>query len=256
MGDVARRALVTLGAALAACGRIGFDPLPGAAPTDAPMLPVIIYATDSTALYSIDPVTRAETRLATLSRADSVVVAPCDVAVDAAGTIFVADQNLPELYRVDPATGNCAVTMLSPAKSLLGTTYVPPGVLDPDHEVLVGASADQNLYTVDPGTGAMTLIGPMGARVGGDLVWTGSELIMTVGGTTVDVLYRIDIATGQSTPIGDTGFVNIYGMARVGNTIFGLLETNGIVTIDPATGIATVVKNDAIGWTGASAPDG
>jgi hypothetical protein len=241
---------------MAACGRIDFDPRAGNGGADAQLPPSIIYATDAAGLYLIDPSTLVETRLVTLQRTDAMLVAPCDVAVDHAGNVIVADQSLPDIYRVDIATGTCIVVQLSVATSLFGAAFVPPGAVDPSSEVLVGAGADSNLYKVDATTGAMTLIGPMGQRPNGDIVWTGTTLVMSVGGAPNDLLYRIDPATAQATLIGDTGVVNVYGLAQVGGTIFGTLGNNNLVTLDPVTGVAAIVKTDAINWTGASAPDG
>jgi hypothetical protein len=236
---------------LAACGRIGFDPL-----ADSVTLPSVIYATTDHTLYSIDPMTLVETRLVDLVRSDAVAVMTCDLAVDRAGTIIVADINLPVIYRVDPATGACAVIPLSVNTELYGLTFVPPGVLDPIKEVLLGAGADSNLYVVDASTGALTLIGPSGVRAHGDIVWTGSEAVMSVAGSVNDLLYRIDLASGNGTLIGDSGVAKLLGLAQVGGTVFGMSGNTGIVTIDPTTARATPVATDTLSWTGASAPDG
>jgi hypothetical protein len=236
---------------LVACGRIGFEPR-----ADSTTQPSIIYATTDHTLYSIDPTTLIETRLVDLVRTDAVVVATCDLAVDRAGTIIVADINVPVIYRVDPATGMCTVISLSVNTELYGLTFVPPGVLDPMQEVLIGAGADSNLYTVDASTGAATLIGPSGVRAHGDIVWTGSEAVMSVAGATTDLLYRIDLATGSGTLIGDSGVAKLLGFARVDTTVFGVVGNDGLVTLDPATALATPVGTDALSWTGASAPDG
>ena len=249
--------------AAAACGRVDFDPASRASDAgaredtaiDTPAAAPIIFATDATSLYTIDPVSLAETRLVTLFRADSMVVSPSDVAVSGTGTVLVFDELLPALLQVDTATGECTPVTLSAGVSMYGATYVPPGVVGPS-ETLLGAGSNKNLYTIEPTTGMMTLIGAMGVQPSGDIVWTGSELVMTVNGTPNDQLYRIDPVTAQATPIGDTGRVDIYGLARVGTTIFGTPETNDIVTVDPTTGAATTVANDTVGWSGASAPDG
>jgi hypothetical protein len=180
----------------------------------------------------------------------------CDIAVDRTGTIIAADVNVPQIYRVDPAAGITAILQLSVNTEMFGLTYVPPGVLDPKLDVLVGAGADQNLYVVDPSNGGATLIGAMGARPKGDIVWTGSELVMSVGGTTNDLLYRIDVATGAGSQIGVTGVTKMFGLARVGGTVFGFLGTSGIVTVDPATAQTTQVMTDVVSWQAASAPDG
>ncbi|HTR55253.1 MAG TPA: hypothetical protein VMJ10_31440 [Kofleriaceae bacterium] len=184
-----------------------------------------------------------------------MAVSPCDVAVDHAGNVIVFDEIVMDLLQVDVATGECTPVALSAGVRMFGAGFVPAGVVGPD-EALIGAGDDSNLYAIDPQTGTCTLVGAMGVEPNGDIVWTGSELVMTVGGTPNDVLYRIDPITAQSTLIGDTGRVDVYGLARVGSTIYGTPNTNDVVTVNPATGAATTLIVDPVGWTGASAPDG
>ena len=157
--------IARLGAvALCACGRIGFDGRGDAGGTDvaspdARTIP--IYANTDRTLYTIDPVTLAPTMLFDLTRTDAVTPQICDLAVDSAGDLFAFEQFSADMYRVDLATGVLTRIPTSAQTSMYGAAFAPG-------DVLYGARADQNLYTIDPATGVSTLVGAIGAMPNGD----------------------------------------------------------------------------------------
>jgi hypothetical protein len=180
------------------------------------------------------------------------------------------------VVRIDPATGvGSAIgpsgfpALNSLAEDRAGTLYSavdsPPG--SPPH-----------LITINPATGAGTMVATLsfGAVVPDvrGLAFSGADVLYAinntgpVGGQNPDDLFRVDVATGVGTLIGATGRNGVqsitfsaagilYGWDVGGMDSAGL----GLVTIDPATGLATDV-NPAVGDGGlliqglAFAPDG
>ncbi|MCC6781831.1 MAG: 5-deoxy-glucuronate isomerase, partial [Planctomycetes bacterium] len=66
-----------------------------------------------------------------------------------------------------------------------------------------------------------------------------------------DVLARIDLATGQATEVGSTGFRTIEGLGFWEDRIFGFTVGKDVLGIDPTTGVATVRATTEVAWTGA-----
>lgn len=109
-----------------------------------------------------------------------------------------------------------------------------------------------NLLTIDPSTGAGTLVGSMGIGVVPALAVdpTGTMYAGTGGGS--PRLFRIDPNTAAATLVGDTGlgFAAVGGMDfRADGTLFAAVNIVGdggtggdhLATLDKATGAATVI---------------
>lgn len=126
----------------------------------------------------------------------------------------------------------------------------------------VGADGLSTLFTVDPGTGVATTVGPIGfERCGsmdadslGDLY----AVCERTDGTNTAVLVSIDDATGAGTEIGPTGFpgsTSDISFRPSDGVLFAYDATNApehtVYTIDTATGAGT-----AVGSTGLSSASG
>ncbi len=131
------------------------------------------------------------------------------VAQEAAYTVAGTD-----LYRLDFATGK-----LTPLGDL-GVAGIDALAIDPSG-VLYGLSLD-NLYTIDPGTPAATLVGPTG------LFPSDQPYSMTFDAdgrlwlTARGILHEVDPATGDATVIGtDQGLL---ALAADGVDLFGIIS--------------------------------
>ncbi|MDD2278530.1 MAG: choice-of-anchor J domain-containing protein [Bacteroidales bacterium] len=106
-------------------------------------------------------------------------------------------------------------------------------------------STTNNLLTIDPLTGAETVIGPLGVAsatgMAFDIItqtmylsdWTGSETN----------IYTVDLTTGATTLVGSAGANLIIGIACGGDgTLYGVdISTDKLWTINKTTGAATEV---------------
>jgi len=137
-------------------------------------------------------------------------------------------------------------TRVSHAGPLFGTAYQPP----------VG---ETTLYSIDPGTGAATPIGPVGFLRVGAIAFspTGALFGVSRDATTGEtILIAINTTTGAGTlvgPLGSTGLQAQFDISfRSDGTLFGVgfgSTVVDIVTINTSTGVATEV-----GGTGFAAP--
>jgi hypothetical protein len=147
------------------------------------------------------------------------------------------------------------VRKLAAFAAVLSTLLVPPTAhAVPGRGTLFGTDASGgNLITIDPATGAGTLVGNTGAGVVPALAVdpiTGTMYAATGAG--FPALFTVDPATGVATLVGDTGL----GFAGVGaldfssdGTLFAAVNIAGnggtgsdhLATIDTATGVATVI---------------
>jgi hypothetical protein len=135
----------------------------------------------------------------------------------------------------DPATGaytNIATTSVQ----LDALTFAPDGTL-------YGMGTDNQLYRVNPASGALTPVGPTGtffpvtsfaARTDGTLF----------GEDPFGMLYRVNPATGAATPVGGSGVFGLHPRGTLafgpGDTLFTIIGSS-LFTQDQSTGTATPV---------------
>lgn len=118
---------------------------------------------------------------------------------------------------------------------------------------LFAATLGGSLVKIDLQQKQDNVIGPLGSQYQswGDLVFgpdgTLYAMVLTTGGK--GILVSVDPSTGSATPISgsDVGFDNVWGLAFVGNTLYGLTADpssgqGALITIDTTTGIGTFVR--------------
>jgi hypothetical protein len=123
-------------------------------------------------------------------------------------------------------------------------------------EILVGTTADGSVYRIDSQTGEVTQIGSFGGGLtsSGDVVSViGFGTVATVKkpGGAHDYLASLDTGNGQATLIGDTGFVDIWGLGFWKGQIYGFTSEGQFVLIDPTTGGASLQQQGQVGFWGA-----
>lgn len=152
------------------------------------------------------------------------------------GSIFASSYHTANgtLFQVNPANG--ALTTIG---SAAGVDYDDFGSTT-SGLYAVSFSATQDLYSINPVTGAATLIGPTGLGYG---AWRGlstnSAALYFADGTD---LYTLNTNTGAGTLVGAFGSSAEMGVLLTENgTLYGGDETNYRVdTINPVTGAATI----------------
>ncbi len=212
-----------------------------------------VYAHTPTQLYRIDPDSYQLTMIGTFSFGNDTMT---DIAIDKNGLMIGV--SFTKVYRVDPTTA--ATTLLSSGLTgeFNGLSFVPADqVGTTGDDVLVGTrNADGKVFRIDPMTGTATQIGDMnGYSSSGDLVAVdGFGTMLTAdNGLSNDRLVRLAPGTFAATVIGtDIGVAEIWGVAFWKNKIFGFTNGGKFLTIDPVTGVGTIIQNTGPQWYGAA----
>lgn len=142
------------------------------------------------------------------------------------------------LYSIDPGTGTATRLGQVPGHSAVGSTVGPDG-----NVWAITNDAQGLLYTIDPAAVTAADIGFTGFSNEGQPAFdTIGNLFTFQVGAGSDTLYQLDPGTAQGTPIGPVGF-SIYAAAFCGDILYAFSggATRVIVTIDTATGTATVL---------------
>jgi len=163
-------------------------------------------------------------------------------------------------YRV--AMGNGVAEQLgSEITCADGLTFSPSGVLygytipGP-----LGAGQESELVTIDPATGAQTVVGSLGDvffeggmtfDAAGNL-WLYGEASEQPCGANIQCLFRIDPATAAVTPVGGVDDFFVSGLAADCSTVYATgtfsdgIAATSLYTIDTATGAPTEVGDTGL----------
>lgn len=214
-----------------------------------------VYAHTASTLYKVDPDTLAITMIGNFrwsAGSDSMT----DIAIDKTGLMLGVSGT--SVYRIDPTTAVATKLSSGLTGQFNGLSFVPAAMIgQTGDDVLVGTrNADGIVFRIDPMTGQATQIGNMGGfSSSGDLVAvTNFGTVQTAdNGFSNDRLVRLAPNTFAATAVGtDIGYADIYGVAFWKNKIFGFTSSGQFITIDPNTGVGTVVQSNGPAWWGAA----
>lgn len=155
------------------------------------------------------------------------------------------------VYRIDTTTGAWTLIGNSGILSLNSLALTPDGT----YYATGGITGSQQLVTIDPNTGAATVIAPITTAVGltfiaGLAAGTDGTLYgaMVPSGATNSSLYTINRTTGVATVVGSTNAVSIQALDwnDANGTLYGFngngtQAARGLRTIDTATGNSTLI---------------
>ncbi len=113
---------------------------------------------------------------------------------------------------------------------------------------LYAVGTDQNLYSVNPATGASTLIGPTGLGGGGfQALSSGATVLYSTAPDTQGentLLYSINTATGAATEIGNTGIAaDVSSIGFAFGQLYAAEQSGNYYTLNTSTGAATLIGN-------------
>ena len=144
------------------------------------------------------------------------------------------------LYQVSPGAGILSTLGSGSIPAYADTGSTTAGLYAVDFSL--------NLYTIDPGTGATTLIGPTGLRLsfGAGLSAGSGTLYLALFPDVVSpsIFYSVNTATGAATMIGSSAPA-IGAMVFENGTLYAGSDaaSNALYTVDPNTGAYTFVAN-------------
>lgn len=163
------------------------------------------------------------------------------------GTLYTANNDT--LFSINASNGSLtSVGSLPNPLSYEGLGSTATGLFTVD-------ILSENLLSINPSTGAPTVVGPTGLTFVVDAMSTGpGGLFISSPGvpnlTGTDFLWKLNISTGAATQIGDTGLAFLTGMVWINGTLYGVSGTGfptnssfSVVTLDTTTGAASHVVN-------------
>ncbi len=154
-------------------------------------------------------------------------------------SLFIAGYQNHTLYLVNPGNGT-----LAPVGN--GTiSYYELGAVASN---LYAIGTDNNLYSINAGNGASTLIGPIGLDVShstSGMSSNGPGLYLTVDSGSGSVLYSVNTTTGAATTIGPTGLNLVDSMVYVNGSLYAAPH-NALYILNTSTGASTFVANTGI----------
>lgn len=108
-----------------------------------------------------------------------------------------------------------------------------------------------SLYTIDPNTYALTLVGSTGVGTGdfGDLAYNpGTGIAYWTPGRGNDNLYTLNLNTGAATLVGSHGINDLFAMAYDPTThmLYGQDSSANFYSINPTSGAATLLGNNGV----------
>lgn len=144
------------------------------------------------------------------------------IAFNSSGTLFLAANS--------GSNGNLYSTTLNGSSTLVGTLPSMDGLDFASDGTLygIGQTPDLRLYTIDPATGASTLVGATGMAVStSGLLGFAIRADGAMFAVHSDVLFSINPMNGVATRIGNVGFTNISGLS--------FLDTDAGAIPEPST---------------------
>ncbi len=214
-----------------------------------------VYAHTSSALYKVDPDTLAITMIGNFgwsNGSDSMT----DIAINKTGLMIGV--SMTAVYRIDVT--NAVATRIATGLSggFNGLSFIPADMVgQTGDDILVGTRNSDGVVTkIDPTTGQATSIGNMGSFASsGDLVAVKNfGTVQTAdNGFSDDRLVRLAPQSFAATAVGSSiGFSDIWGVAYWKDKIFGFTASGQFITIDPNTGVGTLVQGNGPAWWGAA----
>jgi hypothetical protein len=176
-----------------------------------------------------------------------------DIALDTDGNMVGV--SFFRIYEVDPETAACTLLADFDGGEFNGLGFVE-GVGGEKSAALIGATQEGQWYAVNPSTGATRLTGTYGEAIGssGDLAFirdVGTYATVKHPDYATDGLATIDPETGAATVIGETGFQDIWGVAYWAGEVFGFTSNGEFLRIDVDTGEGTLVESSDQSFWGA-----
>lgn len=211
-----------------------------------------VYAHSDNTLYVIDLVTKALVTVGPFN-APAAGTASHDVITDLAvapdGTIWAVSETA--LYTASAVDGHVTKqgSLSACGQRAVALTFTPAGKLYTGD--FKGAVCAIDTSGATPVVGAPVTLSN-GLALSGDLVAVADGTVFGTlyklsdasnKGTQVsNLLGKIDLATGQVTPLGATGFPKLFGVSFAHGKVIGFTHdgTGHAVELDPTTGVGTV----------------
>jgi hypothetical protein len=150
------------------------------------------------------------------------------------------------LYAINPANGQVLGLVGSTGTVCLSGLAIQPGtgvLLAAQGQLSPTGASAKRFYRIDKATATATAIGALDPKYAiSDLAMRADGTLFAFGiGQTVKKLLTINTATGAPTEIGNTNNITDVSLTFGGNGVLYLARTNGLFTVNPATGVMSAM---------------
>jgi hypothetical protein len=172
-----------------------------------------------------------------------------DLTSDLSSTIWTVDLTTAALLSINPSTG--AVSGAKPITSASGAPITIVSLAwNPITQILYGNTAvgfgntlNDQLYQINPSTGAATLIGTIGFNSVFALGFSNAGILYGISDTSSQ-LVTINLASGSGSLVGPVSLTSAFDLAfRPEDNVMFVANsaTSSLYTMNPATGASTLV---------------
>lgn len=233
------------------------DPFPMDPNQPGKALAGFVYAHTSSQLYTMDAFSYDVALVGNFSFNGSPGQVT-DIAIDRWGVVYAVTFN--DLFVCNPQTAQCFYLADLP-QSFNGLTMVPPGTIDPDDDTLIGIANSGAWYQMTV-VGQQAMLNQIGQY--GNNMTSAGDVYSIEGEGTFGAVNKPGVNNGnvivESNPLNGNvlaelatavGYTTIYGLAGWQGIIFAFNSGGEIVSIDPADGTVTFIKDTPQSWWGA-----
>lgn len=245
------------GDARAPDGQGGVDAAHDVAMIDAPPPAPYFYGVSASSLYRIDPVAQTSTLVGTIT--DGTTIYACDGLAGDDTMLLAIPQTHDHVLRIDPSTGMVLQTStLSVIHGYWGFTRGP----GPTWYLATNGSGEPSsagrLYTLDPSTGAVTVVGPFGngMTVEGDIAYVpghGLYASLINGSCNPLCIATVSTTSGAATVLDAQAAGSLHAMSGHGGALLGFDGGGQGWSIDLTSGTTTTAfTTSGTNWYDAS----
>ncbi|MGH6755302.1 MAG: hypothetical protein ACREDP_24370, partial [Bradyrhizobium sp.] len=150
------------------------------------------------------------------------------------------------LYAINPTNGQALGLVGSTGTVCLSGLAIQPGtgaLLAAQGQQTPTGADSKRFYRIDKATGAAAALGTLDPKYAiSDLAMRADGTLYAFGiGSTVKKLMTINQATGAPTEIGNTNNITNVSLTFGSNGVLYLVRTNGLFTVNPATGMMSAL---------------
>jgi sugar lactone lactonase YvrE len=223
----------------------------------------MLFPTSPGAILRIDPITGNRTIISDSTHGTGPLLlsgtadASSGIAVGPDGSIYTADRQLGNLFRIDPLTGNRTLISTGVQAIQYPITNSAGLRLGTHNDLLVATSNVLGLVVdIDLATGTRTNIsggahgsGPILNSLPGGITWDGLGNLVMGSGPGLPQILRIDVASGNRTVLASTGFSSVADVLLAPNGKILATDYFGSVvfSVDPVTGNRTTLSGLGVG---------
>ncbi|MBV8760142.1 MAG: hypothetical protein JO257_22815 [Deltaproteobacteria bacterium] len=242
-------------------GTVPHDAPGDASAIDAPKVEPYMLACTAGTLYGIDIVSQNTTMLGPIAGGGTTF--SMFALAGNSSILYGIPSTDDKLLQIDPATGTVLQARAITQHDFYGLAYAAAGELGAEGAWFAGTdnmgetANVAHLYTINPATGAETVVGPFGAglSIAGDLAYVHSRGLYGTfygPGCNPTCIASVNPTTGTAIVLTFTGPANVLSLSGFRGRLWGLSNAGLVYEFDPATGATLQSFDTGLAWADAA----